>query len=383
MLLFGFILLGYIVWRAILPLRLHRGWKIGLALAAVPAAFKFHILHWFGGEMFFAPELPVPVLLGAAWYYAVFFLFFFLLAGADIVRGIVLVRMFCRGGKRTERFRIVGNRVNLVLLAAAMLLAAVGIVAGTAVPEVREVQIELAQLPPELEGFTVAVLADLHADTLTRADRIRAIVERTNACNPDLTVIVGDFVDGRVAGRGAELRPLEELRAKYGVFGVPGNHEYYSGYREWMRFLPTLGIRMLENTRETIAGGRLTLAGVTDPAAGRFGQEAPDIRGAFAGASAGSVRILLAHQPKVASEAAAAGVDLQISGHTHGGLIFGFDRLVACFNAGYVSGLYRVGAMALYVTRGSGMWNGFPVRLGVPSEITLLRLTRGGDRSRI
>ena len=378
MLLFGFILLSYIICRAILPLRLHWGWKAGLALAAALAAFKFHILHWFGGEMFFAPELPVPVLLGAAWYYAVFFLFFFLLAGADIVRGIVLAWMFCRGRKRTERFRVVGNRVNLALLAGAMMLAAIGIVAGTAVPEVREERIELERLPQELEGFTIAVLADLHADTLTRAGRIRAIVERANACSPDLTVIAGDFVDGRVAERGAELRPLAELRAGYGVFGVPGNHEYYSGYREWMRFLPTLGIRMLENTCETIAGGRLTLAGVTDPAAVRFGLEAPDIRGAFAGTPAETVKVLLAHQPKLAPEAAAEGADLQISGHTHGGLILGFDRLVAHFNAGFVSGFYRVGAMALYVTRGSGMWNGFPVRLGVPSEITLLRLTRGG-----
>uniref|UniRef100_UPI00258F469B metallophosphoesterase n=1 Tax=uncultured Victivallis sp. TaxID=354118 RepID=UPI00258F469B len=229
MLLFGFILLSYIICRAILPLRLHWGWKAGLALAAALAAFKFHILHWFGGEMFFAPELPVPVLLGAAWYYAVFFLFFFLLAGADIVRGIVLAWMFCRGRKRTERFRVVGNRVNLALLAGAMMLAAIGIAAGTAVPEVREERIELERLPQELEGFTIAVLADLHADTLTRAGRIRAIVERANACSPDLTVIAGDFVDGRVAERGAELRPLAELRAGYGVFGVPGNREYYSG----------------------------------------------------------------------------------------------------------------------------------------------------------
>ena len=149
-------------------------------------------------------------------------------------------------------------------------------------------------------------------------------------------------MDGRVAVRGGDLRPLEELSAPLGVFGVPGNHEYYSGYEEWMLFLSGLGIDMLENSHRILAGGKLALGSVTDPAA----------------------------------EAAKSGVALQVSGHTHGGMIVGIDRLVARFNAGFVAGSYRVGDLRLYVSRGSGIWNGFPIRLGVPSEITLLRLKR-------
>ena len=118
------------------------------------------------------------------------------------------------------------------------------------------------------------------------------------------------------------------------------------------------------------------LPGQTDPAAARFGRETPDLRKTFDGAPPGAVKLLLAHQPKPAAEAAKSGVALQVSGHTHGGMIVGIDRLVARFNAGFVAGSYRVGDLRLYVSRGSGIWNGFPIRLGVPSEITLLRLKR-------
>ena len=213
-------------------------------------------------------------------------------------------------------------------------------------------------------------------DGITRADRIRKIVERTNALNPDIVIIAGDFVDGTVPVHGDDLRPLADLKARYGVFGVPGNHEYYSGYEEWMEFLPTLGIRMLHNEHVQTGGGAVVLAGVTDPVAGIMGKEVPDIRKALAGAPEKGVRILAAHQPRLAPEAAEHGVDLQVSGHTHGGMIAGIDRLVARFNEGFVSGLYTVGGMKLYVSNGAGIWNGFPIRIGVPSEIVLIRLRK-------
>ena len=259
----------------------------------------------------------------------------------------------------------------------AAVLATVGMVGGTAVPRVREEAIAVNHLPEGADGLTVAVLADLHVDGITRADRIRKIVERTNALNPDIVIIAGDFVDGTVPVHGDDLRPLADLKARYGVFGVPGNHEYYSGYEEWMEFLPTLGIRMLHNEHVlTGEGGAVVLAGVTDPVAGIMGREEPDIRKALAGAPEKGVRILASHQPRLAPEAAEHGVDLQVSGHTHGGMIAGIDRLVARFNEGFVSGLYTVGDMKLYVSNGAGIWNGFPIRIGVPSEIVLIRLRR-------
>ncbi|OQA79664.1 MAG: putative metallophosphoesterase [Lentisphaerae bacterium ADurb.Bin242] len=375
MLIFAALLAGTVIGRAVLPLRLSWKWKAGLSLAVLAAAFKFQLLHFFGGPMFFAPDLPEIVLLLSAWVFTALFLFFFLLIGADIVRAGYLLFLFCRKRKRTERFRIVGNRVNLALVLFAAWLAAVGIWNGKKIPEVREATVVLKNLPPEADGLRIAVLVDFHVDGLTGADYIGKIVGRTNALQPDLVVILGDFVDGTVALRGRELLPLKDLSARYGVYGVPGNHEYYSGYEEWMRFLPTLGIRMLPNTHVKLFHGGLILAGVTDPAAAhRGGSELPDVEKALANTPSGAVKILLSHQPRLAMKAAANGVDLQLSGHTHGGMIFGISHLVARFNAGFVSGFYRVGRMTLYVSNGSGIWNGFPIRLGVPSEITLLRL---------
>lgn len=253
-LIFGALLAVYVFCRAILPLRLKWGWKALLAVLLAVAAFKFHLLHLFGGPMFFSPVLPEGVLLAAAWLFSVLFLFFFLLLAADAARLLYLLVLFCLRKKRTERFRIIGNRVNLVLLAFAAVLATVGMVGGTGVPRVKEETISVNHLPDGADGLAVAVLADLHVDGITRADCIRKIVERTNALNPDIVIIAGDFVDGTVPVHGDDLRPLADLKARYGVFGVPGNHEYYSGYEEWMKFLPTLGIRMLHN-EHVLTGG--------------------------------------------------------------------------------------------------------------------------------
>ena len=375
-LIFGALLAVYVFCRAILPLRLKWGWKALLAVLLAVAAFKFHLLHLFGGPMFFSPVLPEGVLLATAWLFSVLFLFFFLLLAADVIRLLYLLVLFCLRKKKTERFRVIGNRVNLALLAFAAVLATVGMAGGTGVPRLKEETISVNHLPDGADGLTVAVLADLHVDGITRADRIRKIVERTNALNPDIVIIAGDFVDGTVPVHGDDLRPLADLKARYGVFGVPGNHEYYSGYEEWMEFLPTLGIRMLHNEHVQTGGGAVVLAGVTDPVADIMGKEEPDIRKALAGAPEKGVRILAAHQPRLAPEAAEHGVDLQVSGHTHGGMIAGIDRLVARFNEGFVSGLYTVGGMKLYVSNGAGIWNGFPIRIGVPSEIVLIRLRK-------
>lgn len=375
-LVFGILLAGYVFWRAILPLRLGWGWKAALTVLLLIAAFKFHLLHLFGGPMFFSPSLPEGVLLPAAWLFSVLFLFFFLLLAANIVCGAYLLCLWCLRKKRTERFRIIGNRVNLALLVLSAVLVAVGMVNGTRVPEVREESILLDRLPAELDGMTVAVLADLHVDGITRNGRVRRMVEKTNALRPDVIVIAGDFVDGTVPVHGDDLRPLADLKARYGVFGVPGNHEYYSGYEEWMEFLSSLGVRMLSNEHVVAGNGAVVLAGVTDPVAAMMGREEPDIGKSLEGAPPGTVRILASHQPRLAPEAARHGVDLQISGHTHGGMITGVDRIVGRLNRGFVSGTYAVGGMKLYVSNGSGIWSGFPIRIGVPSEIALLRLRR-------
>lgn len=376
MFIFGLILALYLICSTIFPLPVSRMMKVGLAVVVVAIALKFHLLNLIGGPMFFAPELPAPVLLLAAWLFAVLFLFFFFVVAADIVRGLFLLLCLFPAMRKREKRPSLRNKTNLALLALSAVLTTAGIIEGTKVPLVWEKEVFFANLPEKAEGMTIAVLADLHVDSLTRAPRIDQIVSRTNLLNPDIVVIVGDFVDGSVSVRGEDLLPLEKLSARYGVYGVPGNHEYYSGYESWVAFLSERGIRMLLNEHVLPGQGEIVLAGVTDHAAARMGKELPNIEKALAGVSDDTFKILLAHQPKLAPEAARQGVDLQISGHTHGGLIKGIDRIVASFNSGFVSGLYPMGGGQLYVSSGSGIWSGFPIRLGVPSQIVLLRLRK-------
>ena len=172
-----------------------------------------------------------------------------------------------------------------------------------------------------------------------------------------------------------ELEPLKHLKSKYGVYAVPGNHEYYSVYREWMAALPTLGIKVLRNGSDVLTkdGASLVVGGTTDLGASRFGEEPPNVERTFSGTSPEDFRILLAHQPKTGSLTKEK-FDLQLSGHTHGGHIFFMYPLLAYFNDGLVSGFYDRGERKVYVTNGSGLWNGFTMRVGVPSEITFITL---------
>ena len=269
-----------------------------------------------------------------------------------------------------------GRALATVLLTAAFVLAAWGMVNANKPPEVRRVEVCRSDLPPELDGLKIVLVADLHVDKISTRAEVEEVVRRTNALDPDVIVLAGDFADGRVEKIGYKLAPLKKLRAKYGVYGIPGNHEYYSGYAEWMPFLRSLGIVMLENRHVMPAGEKLALGGVTDPAAKIRHMEAPDIEKTFRGAPEGSFKLLLAHQLKDTRKAAELGVNLQLSGHTHGGMIAGMDRVLALLNHGFVSDMYTVGDMQLYVSRGTSLWKGFPVRLGVPAEITCITLRR-------
>lgn len=373
MILFSLILASYLIWRAALPLRIPKWGKAAAILLILLIAFKFHILHLFGGPMFFAPELPPSVLLVSAWLYASLFLFFFLVLFLDLATTAARF-VPCLRAKASEFLRSgIRNRVLAVLLIVGAALAACGVFNGTRPPAVKKTTLELSRLPQEADGMTIAVLSDIHADATTGEERIRDMVERVNELKPDLIVLLGDLADGRTDARGNELKPLEKLSAKFGVYGIPGNHEYYSGYADWMRFFSSLGIRMLSNSGETLPNG-VFLAGVADEAANRMQLEGPDLNPALRGRKAEEPILLLCHRPGFAETAREAGVSLQISGHTHGGMILGFARLVALFNGGFSSGLYQVGDMLLYVSNGAGIWSGFPIRLGHPAEISFLTL---------
>ena len=251
---------------------------------------------------------------------------------------------------------------------------------ATGPAEIHDVPVRLERLPRALSGLTVAQITDLHAGPTIREHEVRRVVDQTNALRPDVVAVTGDLVDGSVRQLGRAIGELARLRARYGVYFVTGNHEYYSGVAAWVAELRRLGIRVLRNERVTIGepGASLDLAGVDDWSAGRFGEgHGTDLPGALAGRDPDRSLVLLAHQPRGVDEAVRAGVELQLSGHTHGGQIFPFSLLVGAFYP-YIKGLYRhvEGGRSgqVFVSRGTGYW-GPPMRLGNPPEIAKIVLT--------
>ncbi|MEG2632358.1 MAG: metallophosphoesterase, partial [Comamonas sp.] len=233
-------------------------------------------------------------------------------------------------------------------------------------------------LPAALEGFRLVQLSDLHISKLFQQDWVQGVVERTNAIDADLIVVTGDFIDGSVQARRDDVAPLAQLQARHGVLGIPGNHEYYFDYAAWKARFEELGVRMLTNQHAVVQHGtaQLTVAGIADAVATLYGYEGPDLPKALAGAPADAPVVLLSHRPAGAARNAQAGVALQLSGHTHGGMVLGMEPVFGPPNEGYLTRGYRVGDMQLYVSNGTGLWMGFPIRLGIPSEITEFVLTR-------
>ena len=258
-------------------------------------------------------------------------------------------------------------RLDLIVVSGAVVLTLVGIVLARR-PRVVRVTVPIADLPNDLVGFRILQLSDLHIGSTIRRPFVDAVVNRANALRPDLIAVTGDVADGLVPELREHVAPLARLRAPHGAYFVTGNHEYYWDVRGWTRELERLGIEVLDNEHRLLVqgNGRLVIAGVTDLSA------ASDPAAAVAGAPHSDVRVLLAHQPRSAFAAQAAGYDLQLSGHTHGGQYFPFNLLVRLFQP-FVAGLHRLERMWLYVSRGTGYW-GPPLRLGAPAEITLLEL---------
>ncbi len=252
--------------------------------------------------------------------------------------------------------------------------------AATGPAQITEVPVKLARLPAALSGLSIAQITDLHVGPTIREREVRRIVEQTNALRPDVIAVTGDLVDGSVAELGPAVASLARLRARYGVYFVTGNHEYYSGVTSWIAELRRLGLRVLRNERVLVgdAGASLELAGVDDWSAGRFGDgHGWRLTDALAGRDPDRSLVLLAHQPRGVAEAVRSGVELQISGHTHGGQIFPFSLVVGAVYP-YLAGLYHHvegdTTGQIFVSRGAGYW-GPPLRLGSPPEIASIVLT--------
>jgi predicted MPP superfamily phosphohydrolase len=237
--------------------------------------------------------------------------------------------------------------------------------------ELVDVEIKLAKFPRALDGFTIVQISDLHTGMTIDRAFVQRVVDATMSLKPDLIALTGDLVDGRVADLRDDIAPLAQLHAPHGVFAVTGNHEYYAGVDEWIAEIKRLGARYLRNERVTIGSGdaAFELAGVDDHGADAYVGHGEDLPSAMHGRDRSRALVLLAHQPRQVRNAAKYGVDLQLSGHTHGGQIWPWHYLVKLQQGGLLAGRYEYEGTQLYVTRGCGYW-GPPVRLLAPLEIT-------------
>ncbi|MFB8078351.1 metallophosphoesterase [Streptomyces sp. NPDC056013] len=237
-------------------------------------------------------------------------------------------------------------------------------------PRVKRVTVPLAKIPRAVHGYRIAVVSDIHLGPILGRAHTQRIVDTINSTQPDLIAVVGDLVDGTVENLGSAAEPLARLRARHGSFFVTGNHEYFSGADAWVDHVRELGLRPLRNERVEVAAG-FDLAGVDDIAGESEGQ-GPDFGRALGDRDRARAAVLLAHQPIVVHDAVRHGVDLQLSGHTHGGQLWPGNYLAELANP-TVAGLERYGDTQLYVSRGAGAW-GPPVRVGAPSDITIVEL---------
>jgi predicted MPP superfamily phosphohydrolase len=296
------------------------------------------------------------------------------LAAALVVGELVRLAVRVVGGKQSPDRRMFLARA---ITGVAALTAVATVTYGTVTA--RQLRLErrevlLDKLDPAFDGFTIAAVSDIHLGPLVDGTDVTRIVAMINGARPDVVAVVGDLVDGSVDELGGYAAPLGDLDAP--TYFVTGNHEYYSGAADWVAFLPTLGLRVLRNERVEIRRGDavLDLAGCDDRTAAASGVPGHgfDLDAALAGRDPSRPVVLLAHQPVMVDRAVRAGVDLQISGHTHGGQLWPLTH-VALIDQPVLAGLVRIGPTWLYVTRGTGFW-GPPTRVGSPPEVTLLTL---------
>jgi predicted MPP superfamily phosphohydrolase len=384
----------YIAWRLTSTSRLkthHKG-LIWFAFMALPLLLPLHF--WIRGHGVKSPFGDL-----AAWIVFTGIGFSSLLFAMLLLRDVfwTLPKLALKGlgqfsradergekGPDPERRGFLIRSANLGIVTGSFLLTGQGFYEARRGPQVTEVAVPIRGLPPGLEGFRIAQISDIHVGPTIKRGFVAGVVETVAGLHADLIVLTGDLPDGTVSVLREDAAPLRDLSAPYGKYFVTGNHEYYSGVMAWLGEVERLGFRTLlnEHTLLTRAGETLLLAGVTDYSGGRFlASHRSDPAQALSGFSGPAVKVLLAHQPRSIFDASEAGYDLQISGHTHGGQFYPWNMVVDWVQP-YLKGLHLHESTWIYVNRGTGYW-GPPLRLGIPSEITLIRLTKWVEGGRL
>jgi len=361
------------------PLHVYLGARLLEPLAAMPVA-------WFSGAAALAFScVVIPVGLMArfvrrqavadalAWTGSIALGLFSTLFVLTVLRDLTLIPMLALQPRWALSFAVPWSAAAVPV--AAVLVTLVGFFNAHYPARVVDVEVPITDLPAPLEGFTIVQISDLHVGTTIRRAFVERVVDQANALGADLIAVTGDLVDGGVPQLAPHVAPLARLGARHGAFFVTGNHEYYSGESAWSAEFARLGLRVLKNEHVVLeqGGAALVVAGVTDFSAGLFDPaQRSDPAKAIDGAPPGAPKILLAHQPRSAFEAAQAGYDLQLSGHTHGGQFWPWNLLVR-LQQPFTAGLHRVRRLWVYTSRGTGYW-GPPKRFGAPPEVARVRL---------
>ncbi|MFQ6102998.1 MAG: metallophosphoesterase [Candidatus Glassbacteria bacterium] len=379
---------SYIGWRVITPSGLEvRKKRIAWALLlswplSLPASY---LLRFSGSDTFWGDVIGWVAYISLGFFSLVFILLLLRDAGWVI---LALTGKFVKLLYRAvislkprvvsydpERRNLLIRSMNLGILGTAGFFTGYGFYEARRKPTVVNISVPINGLPPGFEGFRIAQISDIHVGPTIKRDHVSTVVEMVDNLGADVIVFTGDLVDGTVPILSKDVAPLGELAAPKGTFFVTGNHEYYSGAMAWIEEIDRLGLTVLLNENRVLEnhGSRLILAGVTDYNAGGFiGSHVSDPATAISDAPDEAVKILLAHQPRSVYKAAEEGFDLQISGHTHGGQNLFWSSLVALTQP-FIRGLHKYKDTWVYVNSGTGYW-GPPLRVGVPSEITLITL---------
>ncbi len=298
--------------------------------------------------------------------------------------GKILIRLFGfinKGGEshtppNPGRRTFLVNSLNLGIAGTSAMLTTIGHLNTHKPPKVVKVDAPIKNLNKNLDGLRIAQISDTHITRAEGGDGLKRIVDITNSLHPHITTVTGDFVDGYVEDMGRHVKHIGELEATHGVYFVTGNHEYYWNPGAWLKEIKRLGLDILINEHRMVthSGCKIMIAGVTDYSAGRhLPSHKSDPAAAIKGAPPDcDFKLMLAHQPRSVIEVSKTDVDLQLSGHTHGGQFFPWNYLFPLLHP-VGSGLTRYKNMWVYVSRGAAFW-GPPVRLGAPAEITLITL---------
>jgi predicted MPP superfamily phosphohydrolase len=306
-------------------------------------------------------------------------LLFFSLLSIDIIKLFLYIYSKINVPKDivvdSSRRQFIINFLTLGVSAGVLVASGISVFNYLSKPIVTKIKFSLNSLPKIFNGYRIVQISDLHVGQLMTKSKLKEIVELVNELNPDLIAITGDLVDGSLELLSKEITPIKDLKAKDGVYFVTGNHEYYNGVEEWVKEIKSLGVNVLNNENTKILNGSdsFYLVGINDFDAKRFGEKfAPNLSKALSGINNNENVVLLAHQPLAVKEAAEFGVDLVLSGHTHGGQIWPFNYLVS-LQQKFLKGFYQYKNTKLYVNQGTGCW-GPPMRLGSENEITEITL---------